>query len=103
MTCQVAPEGVDLPVSGLHGGSAGLSARATITSAEGVTDCGTGGIFPLAGTDDEVELILSAGSGFGPAAQRPVGDVERDVRLGLVSPEAAETAYELSARKEKAA
>ncbi|WP_428928912.1 hydantoinase B/oxoprolinase family protein [Marinibacterium sp. SX1] len=103
MTCQVAPEGVDLPVEGLHGGAPGLSARATITSGETVTDCGTGGMFPLAGCDDEVELILSAGSGFGPAAERPVPDVERDVRLGLVSPEMAETAYQLGARKEKAA
>ncbi|MBN9887219.1 hydantoinase B/oxoprolinase family protein [Salipiger abyssi] len=103
MTCQVAPEGVDLPVAGLHGGGAGLSARATITNAEGVTDCGTGGIFALEGLSDEIELILSAGSGFGPAQERPVPLVERDVRLGLVSPEAAESAYQLTDRKEKAA
>ncbi|MGR3804672.1 hydantoinase B/oxoprolinase family protein [Marinibacterium profundimaris] len=103
MTCQVAPEGVDLPVSGLHGGAAGLSARATITRGGTVTDCGTGGIFPLATLDDEVELILSAGSGFGPAQERPVSQVERDLRLGLISREAAEATYDLSARKEKAA
>ena len=66
-------------------------------------DCGTGGIFPLATLDDEVELILSAGSGFGPAQERPVSQVERDLRLGLISREAAEATYDLSARKEKAA
>ena len=103
MTCQVAPEGVDLPVEGLHGGAPGMSARATVTRADGITDCGTGGIFPLDALTDEVELILSAGSGFGPAEERPLTDVERDVRLGLVSPELAESAYGLSARRGKAA
>lgn len=103
MTCQVAPEGVDLPVAGLHGGTAGMTSRAAIHRADGVEDCGTGGIFPLGAVSDEVELILSAGSGFGPAEERPVPLVDRDVQLGLVSPQAADAAYKLSDRKDKAA
>jgi len=47
---------------------------------------------------DIIRLETSGGGGFGDPAERPRAEVERDVRLGYVSPEAAEHDY-LSVRR----
>lgn len=103
MTCQVAPEGVDLPVDGLHGGLPGLSSYAVHRKGGQDLDCGTGAILALGDTSEEVELVLSAGSGFGDPAERPAAMIAEDLRLGRISEAAARDAYKSAARSEDAA
>lgn len=92
----VSPEGVDLPVAGLFGGQAGLTAHGRILSlADGrqIADCATGMILDLTGTDQVVELQLAGGSGYGDPLARDRDRVEEDRRQGYISDEAARTVY----------
>ncbi len=98
----VSPEGVDLPVAGLFGGKAGLTAHGRILSlADGrqIADCGTGMILDLTGTDQVVELQLAGGSGYGDPLDRDRHRVEEDLRQGYISAEAARTVYALPATR----
>jgi 5-oxoprolinase (ATP-hydrolysing)/N-methylhydantoinase A len=44
-------------------------------------------------TDEIVEIVLAGGAGFGAPRERPREAVERDLRLGLVTPEGAARDY----------
>jgi 5-oxoprolinase (ATP-hydrolysing) len=95
MLVSVYPEGVNNPISGLFGGLPGGGARGRILDQEGRErrDCGTGQLVELTTTDEQVELVLAGGAGYGPASDRAGDALARDVALGFVSEAAARTAY----------
>jgi 5-oxoprolinase (ATP-hydrolysing)/N-methylhydantoinase A len=101
----VYPEGVGVTVEGLHGGMAGGGVRGVVLDPAGeVThDCGTGELVTLTRTDQIVEVRLAGGAGFGDPRARRRDLVEADVAEGIVSSEAAERDYGLTAPKEQAA
>lgn len=45
---------------------------------------------------DEIEMRMPGGAGFGPVTERERAKILEDVRLGYVSPEAAQAVYGLS-------
>jgi 5-oxoprolinase (ATP-hydrolysing)/N-methylhydantoinase A len=87
------PEGVTHAVEGLFGGAAGGVAQGVVVSPLGSEDVGTGRLVQITGTDTEVSLTIAGGAGYGDPAARPRDEVARDVRYGLVTPEAARQHY----------
>jgi 5-oxoprolinase (ATP-hydrolysing)/N-methylhydantoinase A len=106
LTVFLSPEGVNAPIEGLFGGRSGLLAHAYVRGADGevVEDVGTGGLLVVDRTDRVVELQLGGGAGYGDPLKRSVETVEDDLREEHIGLDAAESVYQLSARKkEKAA
>ena len=66
-------------------------------------DCGRGAILTLGDISEEVELLLSVGSGSGEPADLPAAMIAQDIRLGRISDVAARDAYKSAARSENAA
>jgi 5-oxoprolinase (ATP-hydrolysing)/N-methylhydantoinase A len=60
-----------------------------------VQDCGTGDMVQMTRTDQIIEVLVAGGAGYGDPRQRVREAVQRDVRLGLVTPEAAQRDYGL--------
>jgi 5-oxoprolinase (ATP-hydrolysing)/N-methylhydantoinase A len=89
------PEGVNNPISGLFGGSAGGGASGKVIDDQGhvLRDVGTGELVQVTHPHEIVELVLAGGAGYGAPAERSRDAVARDVALGLVSPEAAKRDY----------
>jgi 5-oxoprolinase (ATP-hydrolysing)/N-methylhydantoinase A len=89
------PEGVAIQTPGLFGGEPGGRAFGGVRGADGslVKDCGTGELVTLLNTDQQVELVLAGGSGYGDPLDRPVEAVAEDVADGYVSAEAARLEY----------
>ena len=85
----VFPEGVNNPIPGLFGGLAGGGASGRVLDPQGgeILDCGTGRLVELTETTERVELMLGGGAGFGNPSDRDAAEVERDLRLGYVTPE----------------
>ena len=85
----VFPEGVNNPIPGLFGGLAGGEASGRVLDPQGgeITDCGTGRLVELTETTERVELMLGGGAGFGNPSDRDAAEVERDLRLGYVTPD----------------
>jgi N-methylhydantoinase B len=50
---------------------------------------------------DVVEFLTPGGGGFGPASERDPAALDRDVRLGFVSPQAARQTYGLQEQREE--
>ena len=92
------PEGVSNAVAGLFGGAPGGLARGCVRSGGTETDVGTGRLVQITRTDEEVELVIAGGAGFGDPAARPRDALARDVRLGLVTPSGAAQDYGWDAR-----
>ena len=82
-------ERTKFPARGRDGGHQGALGRATLRS--GPRLAGKGEQTIPAG--DLLYWETPGGGGYGKPSERDPGEVERDVRLGLVSREAAETAY----------
>jgi 5-oxoprolinase (ATP-hydrolysing) len=91
----VYPEGVGNPAPGLFGGQAGSEARGRVLDPAGtvIQDCRNGDLVQVTRTDEIVEIVLAGGAGFGAPQERPREAVERDLRLGLVTPEGAARDY----------
>jgi 5-oxoprolinase (ATP-hydrolysing)/N-methylhydantoinase A len=91
----VYPEGVTNPTPGLFGGKPGAPARGRVVTPDGrlVHDCGTGDLVEVTGTEHIVEVVLAGGAGYGDPRERPRGEVERDMRFGLVSEEGGKCDY----------
>ncbi|MFV0383248.1 hydantoinase B/oxoprolinase family protein [Paracoccus sp. (in: a-proteobacteria)] len=95
MLVALYPEGVDNPIPGLFGGQPGGEARGMLRDPAGklTHDCGTGGLITVERTDQIVELVLAGGSGFGDPGQRDQAAIARDLALGFVTPEHAQSHY----------
>lgn len=83
---------VACPPWGVHGGGAGLPASVEILRANGTRESFSKGERRLS-AGDFAYVRSGGGGGFGPAVERAVEDVLRDVRLGYVSREGAERDY----------
>jgi 5-oxoprolinase (ATP-hydrolysing)/N-methylhydantoinase A len=101
----VYPEGVGNPAPGLFGGQAGSGAHGRITGDDSrlVQDCGTGDLLQVTRVGETVEIVLAGGSGYGDPKERPHRDVERDLQLGLVTPEGAARDYGFDGSRPSAA
>jgi 5-oxoprolinase (ATP-hydrolysing) len=95
MLVSVYPEGVRNPIAGLDGGKSGGGALGRVLDADGkaLRDCGTGELVELKTSGEIVEVILAGGSGYGDPYVRAPAAIERDVRLGFVTAEAATRDY----------
>lgn len=95
MLVSVYPEGVKNPIPGLFGGAPGDGARGRLLDAAGseIHDCGTGELVEVFSTSTQVELVLAGGSGYGPAAERDTASIQRDIALGLLTPQRARKDY----------
>ncbi len=83
---------VNHPARGRRGGQAG--APTTIAQDDGTAMKGKGKQFVPHGR--KVMLALPGGAGYGQPAQRPRGQVKRDLALGYITPETAGRDYGLS-------
>jgi N-methylhydantoinase B/oxoprolinase/acetone carboxylase alpha subunit len=95
MLASVYPEGVNNPVPGLFGGLPGGNASGRILSPEGrvLRDCGTGELVTLTGSDEIVEIVLAGGAGYGAPQDRDPDALARDLALGFITSDQAETCY----------
>jgi 5-oxoprolinase (ATP-hydrolysing)/N-methylhydantoinase A len=91
----VHPDGVLTRPPGLFGGSRGGPVRAVLLDAHGqvVTDYGTGALVELTRTNEILEVQLGGGAGYGDPRDRPVAEVEEDLRGGYVTLTGAERDY----------
>lgn len=91
----VYPEGVGNPVDGLFGGRPGGEPRGIVTDVEGRLnlDCGTGQLVELSAPDQIVDVILAGGSGYGKPTDRSETALDRDLALGLITPDGAARSY----------
>lgn len=83
---------VACPPWGVHGGGAGAPASVEILRASGERESFTKGERRIE-AGDLVYVRSGGGGGFGPAIERPVEEVLRDLRLGYVSRDSAERDY----------
>jgi len=95
MLVSVYPEGVDNPIPGLFGGAPGGGARGRVLDRNGaeLRDCGTGELVELRGINQQVELVLAGGSGYGAASERAPQSIGQDIALGFVTPEGARQTF----------
>src|SRR6266508_5877403 len=63
------------------------------THGQVVTDYGTGALVELTRTDEILEVQLGGGAGYGDPRDRPVAEVEEDLRGGYVTLTGAERDY----------
>ena len=91
----IYPEGVTHPAPGLFGGGSCVAARAQVVNSEGMVlrDCGTGALLELTGPDEIVDVVVAGGAGFGDPPSRHRDAFDRDIRLGVVTPEGARRDY----------
>jgi N-methylhydantoinase B len=82
-------ERVKYPARGRHGGDAGGAGRLSLKSGTELKPKGLAVVPP----GDRLVVEMPGGGGMGPAKERDPAAVRRDVRLGYVSPEAAERDY----------
>jgi len=82
-------ERVKYPARGRHGGGAGVAGRLSLTSGTELKPKGLG-VVPAG---DRLLVEMPGGGGMGSAKERDPEAVRRDVRLGYVSKEAAQTTY----------
>ncbi len=95
----VYPEGVNNPVDGLYGGQPGGEALGRVIDPQGneLHNVGSGQLVELRRADQWVELVLAGGSGYGSPRERSPDALARDLRLGLISPDATGHDYGQSA------
>ncbi len=81
------PEGVAIQTPGLFDGAPGGAAFGGVRSSDGtlLKDVGTGELITLSGTEQQVELVLAGGSGFGDPSERSLDAVAEDIADGYVS------------------
>jgi 5-oxoprolinase (ATP-hydrolysing) len=91
----VYPEGVDNPVQGLFGGKPGMTAHGRVVDSRDniLRDCGCGALVELTSDEEILEIIVAGGAGYGDPFERSSELVDRDIRLGLVSTDAAAREY----------
>jgi 5-oxoprolinase (ATP-hydrolysing)/N-methylhydantoinase A len=89
------PEGVDDKPPGLFGGQPGARARAVLTQPDGtlIRDLGRGERVQLTSTDVVIDVLVAGGAGYGPPGERLRALVKRDLRLGMITAEAARRDY----------
>ena len=63
-------------------------------------DVGTGELVTLSSVEQQVELVLAGGSGFGDPAERSIDAVAEDVADGYVSADAAPRRYRVADRSD---
>lgn len=83
------------PAFGVLGGGSGAPNRVFYDQSDGRHESSMGAkvIGKRLARGQHVRIESPGGGGYGDVSERPVADVERDLRLGLVSPEAARSAY----------
>jgi N-methylhydantoinase B/oxoprolinase/acetone carboxylase alpha subunit len=91
----IYPEGVTHPAPGLFGGGACVAARARVINSSGevLRDCGTGALIEITSTDEIVDVVVAGGAGYGNPTARDREAIDRDIALGLVTPEGARRDY----------
>jgi 5-oxoprolinase (ATP-hydrolysing) len=91
------PEGVAIETPGLFDGAPGGCAFGGLRSADGtlLKDVGSGELITLSGVEQQVELVLAGGSGFGDPSERSREAVAEDVADGYVSADAARREYRM--------
>ena len=91
------PEGVAIETPGLFDGEPGGAAFGRVWNADGtlLKDVGTGEMVTLSSSEQQVELVLAGGSGFGDPAERSMEAVAEDVADGYVSADAALRHYKV--------
>jgi N-methylhydantoinase B len=84
-------ERVKYPARGRHGGSAGQAGRLSLKSGTELKPKGLAVVPP----GDRLVVEMPGGGGMGAPQERDAAAIERDVRLGYVSREAARRDYKL--------
>ena len=92
ITASLRPDKVRLPVPGLLGGQPASLGVCLVNGEALAADASVANLKE----GDEVVYNIPGGGGFGPPAERAPELVARDVRLGLVSPEAARREYHVA-------
>lgn len=89
------PEGVKVPIAGLHGGKAGGLSWGGVRDTAGAVlrDVGTGELVTLTRSAEVAEVILCGGAGYGDPVERSLGAIAADLDDGRVTPEAAARDY----------
>ena len=82
-------ERVKYPARGRDGGKPGANGRLSLASGQELKSKG----FQTVPAGERLVVEMPGGGGYGDPAGRDPEAVERDIRLGLVSKEAAKTAY----------
>lgn len=82
-----------LPPFGIAAGEPGQVCQVELSNAEATLE-GRGGVL-MAG--DTVTMVTSSGGGYGPAGERAEDKIEKDIREGRVSIEAARARYQYQA------
>jgi N-methylhydantoinase B len=82
-------ERVKYPARGRHGGAAGQAGRLSLKSGAELKPKGLAVVPP----GDRLVVEMPGGGGMGPPPERDRNSLERDVRLGYVSAEAARRKY----------
>ncbi|GLK63733.1 hydantoinase B/oxoprolinase family protein [Paracoccus kondratievae] len=77
------------PARGREGGDHGARGRVSLASGEALKAKGTQTI----PAGDRVVIEMPGGGGYGPATERPLDQIARDVALGYVTPESAAQDY----------
>ena len=77
------------PARGREGGDHGARGRVSLASGEALKAKGTQTI----PAGDRVVIEMPGGGGYGPATERPLDRIARDVALGYVTPESAAQDY----------
>jgi 5-oxoprolinase (ATP-hydrolysing)/N-methylhydantoinase A len=91
----VHPDGVLVRTPGLFGGGPGGPVGAVLRGADGAVrqDYGIGALVTLTRPDETLEFQLGGGAGYGDPLERPLAEVEADVRAGYVTAAGAERDY----------
>ncbi len=89
------PDGVMTRPPGLFGGRPGGAVRGVMLDPAGrvVHDYGIGALVMLSAPNQILELRLAGGAGYGDPLDRPVDEAQRDLDLGYVTAESAESDY----------
>jgi 5-oxoprolinase (ATP-hydrolysing)/N-methylhydantoinase A len=89
------PDGVMTRTPGLFGGRPGGAVRGVMLDPAGrvVHDYGIGALVTLSAPNQILELRLAGGAGYGDPLDRPVDEAQRDLDLGYVTAEGAESDY----------
>ena len=89
------PEGIGFTGQPLFGGLPGSGARSVMLDPDGTVrkDYGEGAVETLTHPDEIIEIRVGGGAGYGLPLDRPVKDVQADLRGGYISRAVAETDY----------
>jgi 5-oxoprolinase (ATP-hydrolysing)/N-methylhydantoinase A len=91
----IFPESIGVETPGLFGGRPGGASSGVLRDLDGrvIRDLGVGELLALNRADQVLDIHVPGGAGFGDPAERARESLDEDMAAGLVTPEAARSAY----------